>query len=105
MLPRPATKVPTTLALLMAALLLGAQLVALGHYDGQPSGSRAAAQIAADAGLCPLCLLAFHSPTSSAPPVTTAGWLRQGEIAPIPRPVFPRRPELGLALTRAPPLS
>jgi hypothetical protein len=62
-----------TIALTAAALILGAQLVALTHFhQGNPARRfNAQAQVVADDGLCALCMLVFHAPfnPAAAPPL------------------------------------
>jgi Protein of unknown function (DUF2946) len=90
----------------LAALVLCAQLAAIGHYH-QTDGRRLAAQSAftVDDGLCPLCILAFHLPLNPAAqptvvqphtqvrPAQSAGWFTYVSQTPSPW------------LTRAPPPS
>jgi hypothetical protein len=52
-----------TLAAVCAVAILAGQLLAVGHYHQAGPTGRAdtATEIAANAGLCEICLLAFHS--------------------------------------------
>ena len=57
-----------------AALLLVSQLIGVAHFHESAVSHNgvAAAQISADAGLCPICQLAMHSPGSMAQATTVA---------------------------------
>jgi hypothetical protein len=90
-----------------AALLLFAQLLTAAHFhQGVVSrGGVATAQLSADRGLCAVCELAFHSPSS----VAAAATLSRGP-APAESIVLPESIAVGsLALLpergRAPPVS
>jgi hypothetical protein len=52
----------------VSILILGAQLIALGHsHQANLTGQfNAQPQVVADDGLCALCLLAFHTPLNPA---------------------------------------
>jgi len=56
------------IALVVATLIFGAQLIALGHsHQGNPTRQfNARPQVVVDDGLCALCLLAFHTPLNPA---------------------------------------
>ncbi len=95
------------LALVAAALLLFAQTVAAAHYHPQIASRHAslASVVSADAGLCALCLLAFHFPVNPAatPALTRPQAALNTPVAPAPeRAVVPDRTS---APTRAPPPS
>ncbi len=63
-----------SIALLGAALILGAQLLALAHvHQSNPTRQfNAQNQLVADDGLCALCILAFHAPVNPAATPTIA---------------------------------
>jgi hypothetical protein len=57
-----------------AALILVSQLIGVAHFHESEVSHNgvASAQISADAGLCPICQLAMHSPGSMAQATTVA---------------------------------
>jgi hypothetical protein len=92
-------------ALIAAALLLFAQTAAAAHYHEQPTSQRASlwAAVNADAGLCALCLLAFHFPVN---PTATPAVVRPQialNAATSPAPERAVAPDCTSAPTRAPP--
>jgi hypothetical protein len=63
-----------SVAIFAAAITLAGQLAAAAHVHqaADPSSVNAVAQVAADNGLCALCLLAFHTSVAPSAPVTAA---------------------------------
>jgi hypothetical protein len=95
-----------TMALIAAALVLGAQLLAIAHFhQADPTrrlNSRPA--VVADDGLCALCILAFHMPLN--PPALPAVERPEASAPPL---VLPPAHALSshsrsVWLTRAPPM-
>jgi len=94
-----------SLGVFAAALILGAQLLAVSHYHQTDPVRRfnAQAQILADDGLCALCTLAFHLPLNPAagPNVERP----QVDVRPVDQPaahvIYSR--SYSLNRTRAPP--
>ena len=62
------------IAIFGAALILVSQLIGVAHFHESAVSHNgvAAAQISTDAGLCPICQLALHSPGSMAQATTVA---------------------------------
>jgi hypothetical protein len=94
-------------ATFVATLMLAAQVAAVAHFHPVPSQDsfNAVAQAGTDSGLCPLCLLAFHSSANppSTPSIATPTTTALAPLAPTAS-VF-RRIVCACALTRAPPLA
>jgi len=59
-----------SVAIAAAMLLVLAQSLSAAHYHPLPATGISATSAVGDGGACSLCLLAFHSPTVSAPPLT-----------------------------------
>jgi len=96
-----------TVALIAAALVLGAQLLAIAHFhQADPTrrlNSRPA--VVADDGLCALCILAFHMPLN---PPTLPGIERPEASAPplvLPPAHAPVSLPSSAFRTRAPPFA
>jgi hypothetical protein len=96
-----------TATVLAAAVILGAQLLALAHYHQTNPISRITAQAgaAADNGLCGLCIVAFHLPLNPAASIAVQRPHLDGQkAATLTLRAFARRAHV-LASTRAPPFS
>lgn len=94
-----------SLGVFAAALILGAQLLAVSHYHQTDPVRRfsAQAQILADDGICALCTLAFHLPLNPAASPTLER--PKIDVRPVDQPVAQvvgSRP-CSLIQTRAPP--
>ena len=93
-----------SIAIGCAALVLISQLVGVAHFH-EGSISNGVAQISTDAGLCPVCQLAMHSPGSVAAAPTVA----RGPL--LAEPVFSaatirfESPVLSDVRVRAPPIA
>src|SRR3984893_10393307 len=90
-----------------AALILVSQLIGVAHFHESAVSHNgvAAAQISTDAGLCPICQLALHSPGSMAQAPTVA---RAPAIAETIFVTAPSRSEsrvFSAARVRAPPVT
>ncbi|MGH7923837.1 MAG: hypothetical protein ACREQH_04510, partial [Candidatus Binatus sp.] len=90
-----------------AALMLVSQLIAVAHFH-EGSVSRdgvAAAQIAADLGLCPVCQLALHTPGTVAAATTFARGPAIAETVFLAALTRPQSAVFSVARVRAPPVS
>ena len=94
-------------ALFCAALILVSQLIGVAHFhEGAVSRNGvASAQLSADAGLCPVCQLALHSPGSLAQATTDARGPAVAEAIFVAAPIPSEQPVFSTARVRAPPIS
>jgi hypothetical protein len=90
-----------------AALILVSQLIAVAHFhEGAVLHNGVAVpQISADAGLCPICQLAMHSPGSMAQAATVARAPAIAEAIFIVAPSRSESPVCSAARVRAPPIT
>ena len=96
--------VSRSIAVFCAAVLLVSQLVGVAHFHDS-SVSHASAQISLDAGFCPVCQLAMHSPGSVATATTVARGPLIAEAVFVAAPVTFESPVFSAARVRAPPLA
>lgn len=93
-----------SIAIACAALLLVSQLVGVAHFhEGSIAG--AATQISSDAGACPVCQLALHSPGSVAATPTVARGPVLAEPVFFAAPTRFRSPVFSDVRVRAPPVA
>jgi hypothetical protein len=90
-----------------AALILVSQLIAVAHFHESAvlHNGVAAPQISADAGLCPICQLAMHSPGSMARATTVARAPSVAETIFITAPSRSESLVFSAARVRAPPVT
>jgi hypothetical protein len=90
-----------------AALILVSQLIGVAHFHGGAVSRDgvAAPQISTDAGLCPICQLALHSPGSMAQATTVARAPAIAETIFITAPSRSESPVFSDARVRAPPVT
>src|SRR5271156_2974080 len=91
-----------------AALILVSQLIAVAHFhEGAVllHNGIAVPQISADAGLCPICQLALHSPGSMAQATTVARAPTIAEAIFIVAPSRSESPVFSADRVRAPPIT
>jgi hypothetical protein len=95
------------IAVFCAALILVSQAIGAAHFH-QGAVSRdgvGVAALSADAGLCPVCQLALHSPGSvAAAPTVARGAAIAGTIF-FAAPIRSESPVFSAARVRAPPVS
>lgn len=89
-----------------AVLIVVSQLIGVAHFhEGAVSRSGVASQqISADAGLCPICQLALHSPGSMAQATTIARGPAVAETIFVTAPSRSESPVFSAARVRAPPI-
>ena len=98
----------TAIAIFGAALLLVSQLIGVAHFHDGGTVSRngvATAALSVDAGSCPICQLALHSPGSLAQATTFARGPTLAETIFIAAPIRPHSIAFSSARVRAPPVS
>jgi hypothetical protein len=101
---RYATALARSIAIVAAAVLLVSQLAGVAHFhEGSLSNDRA--QISTDAGFCPVCQLALHSPGSMAAASTLAPGPVLAEAVSFAAPVRLESPVFSTARVRAPPVA
>jgi hypothetical protein len=90
-----------------AALILVSQLIGVAHFHESAVSHNgvAAAQISTDAGLCPICQLALHSPGSMAQATTVARAPAIAETILVTAPSRSESPVFSAARVRAPPVT
>ena len=90
-----------------AALLLVSQLIGVAHFHESAVSHNgfASVQISTDAGLCPICQLAMHSPGSMAQAATVARGPAITETILIATPSRSDSPVFSKARVRAPPVT
>jgi hypothetical protein len=90
-----------------AALLLVSQLIGVAHFhEGAVfHNGVASAQISTDAGLCPICQLALHSPGSTTQATTVARAPSIAETIFITAPSHSESLVFSAARVRAPPVT
>lgn len=90
-----------------AALILVSQLIGVAHFHESAVSHNgvAAAQISTDAGLCPICQLALHSPGSMAQATTVARAPAIAETIFVTAPSRSGSPVFSAARVRAPPVT
>ena len=90
-----------------AVLIVVSQLIGVAHFhEGAVSRNGVASQqISADAGLCPICQLALHSPGSMAQATTVARGPAIAETIFITAPSRSESPVFSAARVRAPPIA
>ena len=90
-----------------AALILVSQLIGVAHFHESAVSHNgvAAAQISTDAGLCPICQLALHSPGSMAQATTVARAPAIAETIFITAPSRAESLVFSAARVRAPPVT
>ena len=90
-----------------AALILVSQLIGVAHFHESAVSHNgvAAAQISTDAGLCPICQLALHSPGSMAQATTVARAPAIAETIFITAPSSAESLVFSSARVRAPPVT
>jgi len=90
-----------------AALILVSQLIGVAHFHESAVSHNgvAAAQISTDAGLCPICQLALHSPGSVSAATTVARGPAIAETVFLVAPLRVESPVFSDARVRAPPVS
>jgi hypothetical protein len=95
------------IAIFGAALILVSQMVGVAHFheSAVSRDGRLTAALSADAGLCPVCQLALHSPGTLAAATTVARGPLVAETIFIPAPVRFESPVFSAARVRAPPIS
>ena len=95
------------IAFLGAALILVSTTIGVGHFhEGAVSRNGvASAQLSADAGLCPVCQLALHSPGSIAQATTVARGPVVAETIFVVAPIPSEQPVFSSARVRAPPVT
>jgi hypothetical protein len=93
-----------SIAIACAALLLISQLAGVAHFH-EGSTSTAGTQISSDAGFCPVCQLALHSPGSVATPTTVASGPAIAEAVFLAAPIRFESPVFSAARVRAPPVA
>ncbi|MFZ2064269.1 MAG: hypothetical protein WAU82_24895 [Candidatus Binatus sp.] len=86
-----------------AVLIVVSQLIGAAHFH--EGGGVASQQISADAGLCPICQLALHSPGSMARATTVARGPAITETIFITAPSRSESPVFSAARGRAPPIT
>ena len=89
------------------ALILLSQLIGVAHFHESAVSHNgvAAAQISTDAGLCPICQLALHSPGSMAQATTVARAPAIAETIFVTAPSRSESPVFSAARVRAPPVT
>ena len=94
------------IAILGAALILVSTTIGVGHFhEGAVSRNGvASAQLSADAGLCPVCQLALHSPGSIAQATTVARGPVVAETIFVAAQIPSEQPVFSSARVRAPPV-
>jgi len=94
------------ISILGAALILVSQLIGVAHFHESEVSHNgvASAQISADAGLCPICQLAVHSPGSIAQATTVARAPAIAETIFIAAPSRSESLVFSAARVRAPPI-
>lgn len=99
---RPLARV---IAIFGATLILVSQLIGVAHFHGSTvsHNSVASPQISSDAGLCPICQLAMHSPGSIARATTVARAPAIAETIFLTAPSHLDSPVFSTARVRAPP--
>jgi hypothetical protein len=107
MVHRSSRAATRAIAILGAALILISTSIGVGHFhEGAVSRNGVAtAQLSADAGLCPVCQLALHSPGSIAQATTVARGPAVAEAIFVAAPIPSEQPVLSSARVRAPPVS
>jgi len=95
------------ISILGAALILVSQLIGVAHFHEGPVSRNglASPQISADAGLCPICQLALHSPGSMAQATTVARGPAIAETIFVTAPSHSESPVFSAARVRAPPIT
>jgi hypothetical protein len=95
------------IAILGAALILVSTSIGVAHFhDGAiPRDGKVVAQIGADAGVCPVCQLALHSPVSLAAATVVARGPIVAETIFVAAPILPEPAAFSTARVRAPPVS
>jgi hypothetical protein len=90
-----------------AALILVSQLIGVAHFHESAISHNgvASAQISSDAGLCPICQLALHSPGSMARATTVARAPAIAETIFITAPSCSESLVFSAARVRAPPVT
>jgi hypothetical protein len=90
-----------------AALILVSQLIGVAHFHESAvwHNGVTAAQISTDAGLCPICQLALHSPGSMAQATTVARAPAIAETIFVTAPSRSESPVFSAARVRAPPVT
>jgi hypothetical protein len=107
MVHRSSRAATRAIAILGATLILISTSIGVGHFhEGAVSRNGVAtAQLSADAGLCPVCQLALHSPGSIAQATTVARGPAVAEAIFVAAPIPSEQPVLSSARVRAPPVS
>jgi hypothetical protein len=95
------------ISILGATLLLVSQLIGVAHFHESAVSHNgvASAQISTDAGLCPICQLALHSPGSMTQATTVARVPAIAETIFITAPSRSESPVFSAARVRAPPVT
>jgi hypothetical protein len=90
-----------------ALLILASQTVGVAHFhqSAVSRDGRVTATLSIDAGACPVCQLALHSPGSLAMAATVARGPVVAETIFVPAPVRFESPVFSAARVRAPPAS
>jgi hypothetical protein len=90
-----------------AVLILVSQLIGVAHFhEGTvPRNGVAAPQISADAGLCPICQLALHSPGSMVRATAVARGGASADAIFVTSPSHFESPVFAAARVRAPPIT
>jgi hypothetical protein len=95
------------IAIFGALLIFVSQTVGAAHFheDAVSRDGRVTTTLSADAGFCPVCQLALHSPGPLATAATVARGPLVAETIFVPTPVRFESPVFSAARVRAPPVS